>query len=128
MRHRNPDIRNQFAQILFHPGNIRNPRTNKKHLPAAILLPIDRFLNHDTVKRHDKRARRQTVNRRRGDNAELLNAGQRQLQSPRDRRCRQGQDMNVRLKLFQLFLMRNAKMLFLVNNQQAQIAKFDVFG
>ena len=36
--------------------------------------------------------------------------------------------MHVSLEVFQLFLVRNAEMLFLINNQQPEVGKFDVVG
>ncbi len=112
----------------MNPRNVRNPRTNDKSLAAAEFLTVNGLLDHHAVKRHHKSSRRQPVNRRGGDNAQLFHAGQRHLQRPRDRRRRQGQHMNIGFQIFEFFFMRNPKMLFFVNNQQPQIAEFDIVG
>ena len=124
----NPDVRHQRAQFLFHAENVGNARTDEKDLAVAEFFAVNGLFYHYLVKRHDKGSGRQTVNRRRSDNTQLLDPGQRHLQRARYRRGGQRQDMNIRLQCLELFLMRNAEMLFFVDNQQTEIAELNVFG
>ena len=126
--HQNFDIRHQSAQFFFNPVDIRNPRADEESLAVTEFFAVNRFFYHNLIKRHDKSSGCQAVNRRRGDNAQLFDAGQRQLQRPRNRRGGQRQNMDIGFQLFEFFFMGNPEMLFFINNQQAEIGKSDVFG
>ena len=128
VRHQDFDIGHQRAQLALQLGNVGHPRADEKRLAAAEFLAVNRLFYHHLVKRHDKCARRQPVYRRGGDDAQLFDAGQRQLQSARYRRSGERQDMNVGFELLEFFFVRNAEMLLLVDNNHAEIAKLNVFG
>ena len=59
------------------------------------------------------------VGRRRLDDTEVASAYQRELEGTGDRRGRHGEGVDTRLHLAQLFLGRDAELLFLVDDQQA---------
>ena len=76
---------------------ILDARHDAEHLAAAEPLALDRLADHHRIERHDEGAHRQPIDRRRGDQAHLAHAGQRQLQRARDRRRGQRQHVHVGL-------------------------------
>ena len=118
-------FRHDLRQPLGHPRQILHARHHAEHLPAAEAFALQSLPDHQRVERHDEGAHRQTVHRRGGDDAHLTHAGQRQLQGARNRRCGQREHMHVRLDRFQPFLVRNAEMLLLIDDQQAKLGKLD---
>ena len=129
MRDRVFDLRHDLAQPLAHLVEIGDARHDVEDLPAAVALAHDRLAQRHRVVGHHEGAHRQPVDRRRRDDAHLAHAGQRQLQGARDRRRGQRQDMHVGLQLLQLLLLRDAEMLLLVDDQEAEmLAKCDILG
>ncbi len=121
------DFGHDLAQLLAHFVEIGDPRHDIEDLPAAVALAHDRFADRHRVVGHHKGAHRQAVDRRRGDDAHLAHPGQRQLQGARDRRRGHRQHMDVGLELLQLLLLRDAEMLLLVDDQEAEMGELDVF-
>ena len=76
------------GKILFggraEPENIF-ARLDGFRIDAAEFFTVQRFFYHYPVKRHHKSTRRQSVNRRSGDYAQLFDAGKRKFQSTRYR-------------------------------------------
>ncbi len=106
-------------------GQILDARHDAEHLAAAEPLALDRLAHHQLVERHDERAHRQPIDRRRRDHAHLAHAGQRQLQGARDRRRGQRQHVHVGLQRLQPLLVGDAEMLLLVDDDQAEIGERD---
>ncbi len=75
-----------LAQELGDVGLILDPRHHIERLPAAILLAQQRLADRQRIERRNEGADRQAVDRRRRQQAEVADAGQRQLQRARDRR------------------------------------------
>ncbi len=92
------------------------------------MLPQQRFPNDQRIKRRDKRSDRQPINRRRCDQRQFPNTRQRQLQRPRDRCGRQCQYVNVGFELLEPLLVLDAEMLFLIDDQQPEIAELNGFA
>ena len=112
-------------------GDLRqvlDARADIEDLAAAVVLAQDRLAHGHAVERHDEGAHRQAIDRRRGDEAHLAHAGQRQLQGARDRRRGQRQHMDVGAQLLQPLLVRDAEMLLLVDDHQAEILELDALG
>ena len=76
------------------------------------------------MRRHES-AHREAIDRGRRNDREIAHAGQRQLQRARDRRGAQRQHMHLRAQLLQPLLVADAKVLFLVDDQQTQIPELD---
>ncbi len=113
------------VQELLHLGQVGNARHDIKALAAAIALAQQRLADHQRIEGRDEGAHRHAVDRRRGDQRQFAHAGQGQLQRARDRRRRQRQHMHVALQLLQPFLVLDAEMLLLVDDQQAEILERD---
>ena len=96
-----------------------------ERLAAAVALAQQRLADHDRVERRDEGAHREPVDRRRGDDRQIAHAGQRQLQRARDRRRGQRQHMHLGAQLLELLLVRDAEMLLLVDDQQAEVLELD---
>ena len=113
---------------LAHLVEIGDARHDVEDLAAAVALAHDRLADRHRVVRHDKGAHRQPIDRRRGDDAHLAHAGERQLQGARDRRRGQRQDVDIGLELLQLLLLRDAEMLLLVDDQEPEMGEPDILG
>ena len=111
-----------------HAVHVLDPRHDAEYLAAAEALALDSLAHHHAVERRDVGAHRQPVDRRGRDQAHLPHPRQRQLQRARYGRGRQGQHMHVGLQLLQLFFVRHAEMLFLIDHQQAKVGELDPFG
>ena len=72
----------------------------------------------------DESAHGQAIHRRRGDQAEIADAGERHLQGPRDRRRRQRQHVDIGAEPFEPLLVGDAEMLLLVDDQQSETLKW----
>jgi len=87
-------------------------------LPTAVHLAQDRLADQRLVPLGHKGAHRQTVLRRRVDNAHITDATERHVERPRDRRGREGEHVDLAPHLLQLLLVADAKALFLVDDEQ----------
>ena len=92
------------------------------------MLAYYRFPHYHWVERQHIGSHRQAVNWRRSNGAHFAHPTKCHLQRPRDRSCGHRKYMHVGLKLFQAFLVGDAKMLLLVYHQQVEGAKTDRLG
>ena len=106
-----------LVEEILGAGEILNPRTDIKRLAAAIFLTQQRFTHRDWVERRHECPHCQTVNRRRRYDREVPHSGERQLQGARDRCCGEREDVHFRSQGLQLFLVCDAEMLLLINDQ-----------
>ena len=112
--------------IAEEAGNLRqvlDARTDVEGLAAAIVLAQDRLAHDHRIERQDEGPDGEAIDRRGGDQAHVLDAAQRQLQGPGDRRGGQCEHVDVGLELLQALLVLDAEMLLLVDDQQHQIAE-----
>ena len=109
----------------FGVGQILDARADIEGLAAAIALAQQRLAHHDRIERRDEGAHRQPIDRRRGDDRHLAHAGERQLQRARDRRRGQRQHVDLGAQLLEPFLVGDAEMLLLVDDDQAQVLELD---
>ena len=117
-----------LVEEILHAGEVLDPRRHVKRLAAAIAFAQQRLADHQRIVRRHKRAHREPIDRGRGNDREVAHAGQRQLQRARDRRRAQRQHMDLGAELFEPLLVADAKMLLLVDDQQAEVAEFDRFS
>ena len=125
MRHRDLHLRHCLGKEGALLGEVGDPRADVEALAAAVALAQQRLAHHQAVERGDEGADRQPVDRRRGDQRQLADAGQRQLQRARDRRRRQRQHMDVGLQLLEPLLVLDAEMLLLVDDEEREVAELD---
>jgi len=92
------------------------------------MLAQQGFAHHQRVERRHEGAHRQPVDGGGGDQRQIAHARQGKLQGARDRRGRQGQHMHIGFQVLQPFLVHDAEMLLLVDDDQAQALELDAFG
>jgi len=128
MRHRVFDLGHGLTQPFAHLIEISDPRHDVEDLTTAVALAHDGFADRYWIVGHHKRAHCQPVDRRRCDDAHLAHPRQRQLQGARYRRRGQCQDMHIDSELLQLLLLHDAKMLLLIDDQEAQMGEPNILG
>ena len=104
---------------------IRNARHDVERMAAAITLAQQRLADDQRVEGRDESAHRHAVDRRRGDQRQFAHPGQRQLQRARNGRRRQRQHMHIALQFLQAFLVLDAEMLLLVDDQKTEALEGD---
>ena len=125
VRDRDLHLRHVLVEKVLDAGEVLDARADVERLAAAIALAQQRLAHDQRIERRHEGAHRQPVDRRRGDDREVAHAGQRQLQGARDRRRGQRQHMHLGAQLLELLLVRDAEMLLLVDDQQAEILELD---
>ena len=128
-------VRNHIGQLrqlilkeILYLRQITDAGHDIKGLPAPIMFAQQRLAQGHRVEFAHVGADGQTVDRRRADDRQIAHPGQRQLQRARDRRCRQGQHMNIRAQRLEPFLVADPKMLFFVDDQKTEVLEADVLG
>ena len=104
-------------------GLVRYARAHIEGLTAAIFLAQQGFSDHQRVERRNEGADGEPVHRRGGQKGKIAHSRQCQLQGARDRGCRERQHVNVAFEFLEPFLVPYPEMLFLIDNQQPQIAE-----
>ena len=118
-RHQTAQLGSQRLQSAYSVADIVNSA-------AAAQLTLQRLLNHAVVIFADIGFNRQTVLRRRFDNAHITAVDQRHMQSTRNRCCRKRQNIYAEMPFLDFFLLGNAKALLLIDNQQAEAGKIHI--
>ncbi len=101
---------------------------NEVDLAAAFHLRKNRPRDDGLVELDDVGLDRQAIARWRLDDRHVADAGQRHVQRPRNRRRRHRQDVDFLAHLFDALFVGNAESLFLVDDEQPEIAELDVLG
>ncbi len=108
----------QMVELLRELRLVLDPGADIEGLAAAVVLPQDRLAQHHGVGRQHEGAHRQAIDRRGGDDAELLQPAERHLECARDRRRGHGQHVDLGAQLLQALLVGDAEMLLLVDHHQ----------
>src|SRR5665213_4336646 len=93
-----------------------------------MLLAQNSLADYHRIEGRDKGAHGEAIHRRRCDDAELAHAGERELQRTRDGGGGKGKYMDVAFERLELFLLRDAEMLFFVDDEQPEILEGDAFA
>ena len=121
-----PGARQHPPELLGLGLDRLDPVVDEEDLAAAVELAQDRVADEPGRRLGDPRLDRQAVLGRRLDDRHVADAGQRQVQRPRDRRRRQRQHVDLAPELLQPLLGRDAEALLLVDDHQAEVAELDV--
>ena len=113
-----PQERRGLVEIL-------DARADIERLSAAIALAQQRLAHDQRVEGRDERAHREPIDRRRRDDRQFAHARHRELQRARNRRRRQREHVHLRAQLLQALLVRDAEMLLLVDDDEAEILEDD---
>ena len=128
MGHDTRHFRHLGFQELLDIREVLDARDHVKALPATVMFAEQCFADGDRVEFGHIGADGEAIHWRRADDRQVPHARQRQLQRARDRRGGQRQHMHVRAQLLEPLFMRDAEMLFLVDDQKAKVLKPDTFG
>ena len=118
-------FRHVLVEELLGVGEILDARADIEGLAAAIALAQQRLAHHHRIERRDEGAHGEAIDRRRGDDRHFAHAGERKLQGARDRRRGEREHMHLGAQLLELLLVRDAEMLLLVDDDEAEILELD---
>ena len=105
-----------------------DPVVDEEDLAAAVELAQDRVADEAGRGLGDARLDRQAVLRRRLDDRQVADPDEGQVERPRDRRRREGQDVHLAPQLLEALLGGDPEALLLVDDDQAEVAEADVLG
>ena len=107
----------------FQLRQILNPVVHEEHLSVTAHLEIDGIGDNLLIKSMHLGLYRIAVGRRSLNDRKVARTNQRELQCTRYRRSGHGKRIHVHLKLTELFFHTNTELLFLIDNEQAQVFK-----
>ena len=119
----NTCLRYNLQQVLAHPVDALHAVIDKVDLPAARQFTLDRAAHHGITALHDVGLHGETLGGRRLDDAHITCTCERHVQCTRNRRRGERQYIDARRELLDLFLLRHAKTLLLIHDEQAQLLK-----
>ena len=123
-----PQRGDELLEVLLDAADGLDSVVHEEDLAAARDLRLDRLPDDFGLARHDLGLDREAVPRRRLDDREVSQAGEREMKRARDRRRRHREHVDRGLPLLQPLLLRDAEPLLLVHDEQAQIAEGDVLA
>ena len=100
----------------------------KENLALPFQFSIDRIANNSLIIAGDDRFDRQTIEWRGLNSGHVFHADEREIQRARDWRGGERQDIDELKKIFEFFLMQDAKALLLIDHDETEIFKYDVSG
>ena len=115
-----PDARQHPAELVGLRLDGLDPVVDVEDLPATVELAQDRVADEPGGRLGDAGLDRQPVLGRRLDDAEVADAGERQVERPRDRRGRQRQDVHLAPELLEPLLGGDPEALLLVDHDEAR--------
>ena len=108
-----------------HPGRDRvdrlDPVVDHEHLPAAVDLPGERLLQQRVVPRLDEGQDRRAVARRRLDQREVAEPGEREMERPGNRRGGEREHVHREPQRLEPLLVLHAEAVLLVHDQQPEV-------
>ncbi len=117
---------NERCQFVPHREDGFHPVVQVEHLPAALQLAQHRLAHQLLAVRPDVGDDRHPFLGRRVDGGDVAHAGQRKVQRAGDRRGGEGEHVHLGAQLLQVFLVRHAEALLLVDDHQPQIVEAHV--
>ena len=93
---------------------------------TAADLALDRFFDRGVVDARHERAHGAAIGGRRGDDRQIAQSRHREVQRARDRCGGQREHVDLRLRLLDALLVRDAEALLLVDHEQAEILEAHV--
>ena len=128
VRNRDLHFRHVLVEEILDLGEIVDARHHIERLAAAIALAQQRLADHQRIVRGDEGADREAVDWRSLDHRKLAQSAHRHLQRARDRRCGEGEHMNVGAKGLEPLFVGHSKMLLLIDDHQAEAFEFNALG
>ena len=128
VRDRNARVGDELAHVLRYEVDVLHAVVHEEHLALTQELTADRLRDGALVVLPDVGEDRLAVLGRRVDQRQVADAGQRELERPRDRRRRERQDVDVGAQSLDPLLVLDAEALLLVDHEQAEVLERDVLG
>jgi hypothetical protein len=125
MGDRDAHFRHAAVEEGFGLRQLLDARAYVERLAAAEALAQQRLAHDQRIERRHRGTHGEAIDGRRGNDREFAHAGERQLKGARDRRRRQREHVNLGAQRLEALLVRNAEMLLLVHDQEAEVAKLD---
>src|SRR5205807_2412854 len=100
----------------------------KINLALALELAVDRVANDPLIVAAHDCLNRETIERRRLDRGHVFHADERKIKRARDRRGREGEDIDELEKLFEFFLVQDSEALLFVDHDQTEFLENYVAG
>ena len=122
-----PGLGDDRLDLVGDGLDVVDPVVDEVDLAVAIELAVDGPLDDLGVEAGDAGLDRLAVRRRRLQVGDVADAQQAHVQGPRDRRGREGQDVDGRAQGLEPFLVLDAEPLLLVDDDQPQVLERDVF-
>src|SRR5512133_32263 len=122
----NPDVGTDPAQMIADLLYVLNPVMHKEYLAIPGDLIFYAFLDDLLIVAIKLRNNGHPVRRRSVDDRQIPCTHKRELESPWDWGCSQGESIHIGFQVLELFLYRHSEMLFLIDNKQAKILKFHI--
>ena len=123
-----PSLGHEVAHVVGRLLDVHHPVVDVEHLALAQQLAADRLPHRPVVVLADVGEDRHPIGRRRVEQREVADAGERHLQRARDRRGSEREHVDAGLQLLDLLLVAHAEALLLVHHQQAEVLEHDVVG
>ena len=116
----------EFAQVGGDAFDTEDAVVNNVDLAAALQFAQDRLANEVVVELGDVGLDRQALLRRRLHGRHVADAAERHVEGARDRRCREGEDIDLLAHLLQPLLVGDAKTLFFIDDHEAGVPESHV--
>ena len=119
-------LRNERCDPVRDLDDRIDPVVDVVDLSAPRQLPADRLAHHLLIVLHDVGLDRHALLRRFLEHAHITDSDQAHMKRPRNRcRC-QGEHVDVRLELLDLFFVCDTEPLLLIDNQKAEVFILDI--
>ena len=128
VRDEEAEIRRELLQLLRRLVDRLDAVVEVERLAAALDLALERQLDELLVVLADGRADRAAALRRRLDDRDVAQPGERHVQRARDRRRAQRQHVDLEPQRAQQLLLRDAEALLLVEDDEPEVLRDDVAG
>ncbi len=121
-------LRDQLLQLGGDFPDALHAVVHEVNLAAALEFLLDRRLDEFVVPAGDDGLNRHAIFGRSFDHAHVAQADQGHVQRARDGRGRHGEDVDLLAHLLNAFFVANAEALFLIDDEQAEVGKLEIFG
>ena len=128
VRDGNPRLGDRFCDLRGTGVDIFHKIIQIKDLTASAKLAANGLDHNQLIVLQHVGLHGQTLTGRFVEHRDIANAAHRHIERTRNGRCRQCQHIDVLGELLELLLLRHAKSLLLVDDEQTEIMKFDVLG
>ena len=122
------DLGDMVAQVGGDGVEVGDARDDVEGLAAAVVLAQQRLADGEGVELADVGADGEAVDRGGGDERELADAGEGELQGAGDGGGGEGEDVDVGAQRLQALLVGDAEVLLLVDDEEAEVLEGDALG